>query len=224
MKFSGSGPGARTSDGCSVELYRRLPYLGEIDFLALKLPSGASILELGCGVGRLTKVLLDLGFRVTAIDNSQDVLMHAPAAAELIQCDIETLRLENSFDAVLLASCLINVPSPPARFAFLRTAREHLKVGGLLFFERQSVRWLNDLVAGWTSKVGDVVVAAEEVIRSGEQLEICLRYEHDGLAWRHRFAHSLLTDHAVNHSLKAAGFEHLAWIDQRQRWGVAEAR
>lgn len=224
MMFYGSGLGVQTLDGCSVELYRRLPYLGEIDFLALKLSRGASILELGCGVGRLTNVLLDLGLRVTAIDNSRDMLAHAPDGAELVEASIEKLRLEKFFDAILLASCLINVSLEQTRVAFLRTARNHLEAGGLLFFERQSVAWLNDLAAGWKGSIGDTIVTAEEVVRNADQIEIRLRYEHQGSQWRHEFTHSVLTDEEAELLLQAAGFRHLEWVDQRRRWGVAEAR
>ena len=51
--FSGSGPGERTSDGCSVALYARMPYLGELDDVRPLLTPGTSVLELGAGAGRL---------------------------------------------------------------------------------------------------------------------------------------------------------------------------
>ena len=223
MSFSGSGPGAQAPDGCSVELYRRLPYLGEIDFIGSRLPRGARVLELGCGVGRLTRVLLDRGLRVTAVDNSADMLAHCPSGAALIQGDIETLRLQRNFDAVLLASCLVNVPHKQVRKAFLRTARGHLEVAGLLFFERQSVAWLDELATGWTGKLGEIDVTAEEVFRDGDQLAIGLKYQHGDSVWRHRFTQSNLNDEAINRCLAAAGFLEVVWLDQKRRWGAAKA-
>ena len=64
MVFSGTGPGVQTGDGCSVELYRLLPYFGELDPVRMFLPPGVSVLELGSGTGRLTRQLLSWGARV----------------------------------------------------------------------------------------------------------------------------------------------------------------
>jgi len=72
--FSGSGPGTQARDGCSVELYRRLPYFGELDAVREYLPYGVRVLELGCGTGRLTRKLLEWGTRPTSVDNSPKML------------------------------------------------------------------------------------------------------------------------------------------------------
>ena len=41
--FTGSGPGPQTADGCSVELYRRLPYRGELEPLRSHLTADAAV-------------------------------------------------------------------------------------------------------------------------------------------------------------------------------------
>ena len=41
-----------------VGLYARLPEMGEGEVVAAVLPAGASLLELGCGAGRITQQLL----------------------------------------------------------------------------------------------------------------------------------------------------------------------
>ncbi len=55
-----------------MELYARLPVGSEPDVIvgAVRLRRGARILELGCGVGRMTHALLERGFEVTAVDES----------------------------------------------------------------------------------------------------------------------------------------------------------
>src|SRR5437879_2327630 len=87
--FSGSGPGERTSDGCSVALYARMPYLGELDDVRPLLTPGTSVLELGAGAGRLTRKLLEWGLNVTAVDNSADMRVYVPGDANRVVSDIE---------------------------------------------------------------------------------------------------------------------------------------
>src|SRR5919198_5137029 len=48
-------------DGSPVEIYRRLPATGEPELIHGAIPAGASILELGCGAGRITHELIRLG-------------------------------------------------------------------------------------------------------------------------------------------------------------------
>ena len=49
-------------DGSPVGVYVRLPELGEGELIASVLPAGASVLELGCGTGRITRQLVRQGF------------------------------------------------------------------------------------------------------------------------------------------------------------------
>ena len=117
QRFSGSGPGVQTPDGCSVELYRQLPYMGELDEVAAMLPAGASVLELGCGTGRLSSRLAAFGLRVTGVDESADMLAHLPQGVVSVRSSLHTLALPQTFDVVLLPSQLINQPSAATRQA-----------------------------------------------------------------------------------------------------------
>ena len=42
-----------TPDGCSVELYARIPALGEAEIRHGRLGGNGSVLDLGCGTGRI---------------------------------------------------------------------------------------------------------------------------------------------------------------------------
>lgn len=64
---AGPGPGAQTSDGCSVELYRDLPHLGELDDILDELRHGSQALDFGGGTGRLTRRLPAQGMSVTGV-------------------------------------------------------------------------------------------------------------------------------------------------------------
>src|SRR5487761_1033543 len=102
-EHAGTGPGAITNDGCAVEFYSLLPAFGEPDIVHAAIPPGASILELGCGTGRILRPLAALGHRVTGADDSPDMLARVPDLPNVLS-PIQDLRLNRTFDAVLLAS------------------------------------------------------------------------------------------------------------------------
>ncbi len=123
-------------DGSPVDVYALLPELGEGDRVAQAVPPGGSILELGCGTGRITRQLVRLGYRVTAVDESAEMLAHVEEV-ETVCARIERLDLERRFDAVVLASNLITAPAGQRR-AFLETCRRH---GELVVVEGLALGW-----------------------------------------------------------------------------------
>lgn len=79
---SGTGPGTITLDGCSVELYSLLGPTGEAEIIDAAIAPKCTVLELGCGAGRITHQLVDLGHTVTAVDQSRERLRVLGAEAE----------------------------------------------------------------------------------------------------------------------------------------------
>jgi 2-polyprenyl-3-methyl-5-hydroxy-6-metoxy-1,4-benzoquinol methylase len=82
----------------------------EVAFLIeqLRLPKGASILDVGCGTGRHSAALAQHGFAVTGIDLSDEMLEKARARAAasktpvtFLQCDATTYISEPVFDAAI---------------------------------------------------------------------------------------------------------------------------
>ncbi|HMB80747.1 MAG TPA: class I SAM-dependent methyltransferase [Vicinamibacterales bacterium] len=76
------------------------------------LPSGAAILDVGAGTGRVTLTLTSLGFRVTALDPARAMLETLRAKAEprptrLVRAEGASLPFaSDSFDAVVLSRIL----------------------------------------------------------------------------------------------------------------------
>ena len=118
-------------DGSPVELYALLPPDGEPEFIHAAVPSGATLLELGCGAGRVTHALIALGHGVVAVDESPAMLAHI-RGAETVESAIETLDLGRCFAGVVLGSYLINMPHDAQRAAFLRTCRRHVAPNGVV--------------------------------------------------------------------------------------------
>jgi SAM-dependent methyltransferase len=215
----GEGRGVITQDGCAVEVYLKLPYRGELELLARRLPPRCSVLELGCGTGRLTRHLLNKGHAVTAVDNSAEMLRHVPDAANKICCDIERLNLGCTFDVVLFASNLINVGEDSMRHAQLMACRQHLSPCGCLLFQRFDPAWLRSVQPGPFPSIGEVEISVDRVVRDGNMVHMSIRYAMEQAQWMHHFTARILDDGDVRVALFEAGFDAVAWIDSK--WGAA---
>jgi SAM-dependent methyltransferase len=123
-------------DGSPVEVYLRLPERGEGELVAATVPPPASLLELGSGVGRVTRQLVRLRYEVVAVDESPKMLEHV-RDVETVCARIEELDLGRRFDAVLLMSNLLTV-EPPQRRAFLAACARH---SDLLVVESLPLGW-----------------------------------------------------------------------------------
>jgi len=104
-----------------------------VDCLAAKLPSGASVLELGMGPGKDFK-LLQQHFNVTGSDFSKaflDRYRAIDANADLLYLDARTLDLARSFDAIFSNKALIHMSPDDLQQSF---DRQHavLNDGGLI--------------------------------------------------------------------------------------------
>lgn len=219
--FSGTGPGVQSADGCSVELYRRLPYMNELAPVRAFLRDGATVLELGCGTGRITRTLAAWGLVPTAVDESQEMLAHLPAGVAAVCSRIETLQLPQRFDVVLLASCLVNHPDHDTRTSFLACAARHLRPSGRLLLERHDPAWLARVASGPAGGFGSLKIFAENVARSEGQVRMRLRYELDDQAWWHEFSAAPLTEREIEFRLSAHGFANTSWHGSNRRWAAA---
>lgn len=101
------------------------------------LPSEIRVLDVGCGPGFFSVILTELGYSVTAVDFSSDMLAEARLnAGELAdsilfrRMDAESLDIESdSFDVVISRNLTWNLPHPDAAYAeWCRV----LRPGGLL--------------------------------------------------------------------------------------------
>jgi SAM-dependent methyltransferase len=85
---------------------------------------GRRAFSICCGTGRITRQLTELGYDVTAVDESAEMLARVEHGVERVCAAIEGLELDRRFDVALLASNLVAAP-PRQRQAFLETCRRH---------------------------------------------------------------------------------------------------
>jgi len=210
-----------TADGCSVRVYELLPDVDlPIEFAVLS--SGQSVLDLGAGTGRFCRPLMRRGCRLTAVDNSVEMLASI-AGTETVCADIEQLRLPERFDAVLLASHLVNTQEAPQRRSFLETAAYHLVPDGIAFIEWHPPTWFDRLSPGLvtTSQIGPVTVELEvHAIEKADWVDATVTYRHTGDEWLQHFCAARLSQGDLIEELAAVGLQ-LVTASQDASWQLA---
>lgn len=204
-------------DGSPVELYLRLPPRGEAELVHEAIPDGAEIVELGCGVGRVTHELLRLGHSVVAVDESPEMLEHVRGAATVC-ARIEELDLQRRFPCVLLMSNLVNT-DPAERTAFLAACARHVAADGVVLIERHEPDWSPS--EGKSGELGDLTISLEDVRHDEGTVSATVRYEGGDAAWSHPFTAYVLDDAELEASLAQAGLKLEAVLDDGGRWVAA---
>jgi len=102
-------------------------------FLAA-LPAGAKILELGCGGGQDSLVMLTRGFDVTSTDGSPEMANQAERllGRTVAVLPFDQLAEHSVYDGVWANACLLHVPRPELAPVLARVHRA-LKPGGVFY-------------------------------------------------------------------------------------------
>lgn len=104
--------------------------------------SAAEVLEVGCGTGRVTRLLAQRVRRVVAVDLSPDMLRRARrrfsagGPVDLIRADVLDLPLRRGFDLTVAANGVFShLLRDDQRLRALRQIRERLRPGGTLLVD-----------------------------------------------------------------------------------------
>ena len=215
---AGTGPGVITPDGCAVDFYALLPGMGEPEIINAAVPAGASILELGCGTGRLLRPLAAFGHPVTGVDESPEMLARIPDLPTVCS-RIEGLRLDRTFGAVLLASNMIN-SSPAVRREFLATCRRHVAGDGVVVLQQHNPAWF-DAVTADTLVVGDITRIIRSAEQAGRQLRVLVEYQVGDRVWTHAFSPYRIENEELEADLASAGLAFGGWLTDNRVWFTA---
>ena len=86
-------------------------------FFLKNLPAKAAILDIGCGSGRDSKLFIEKGYTVTAIDGSTEICKLASdyIGQDVICMKFDEIDYENRFDGVWACASILHVPSKDLR-------------------------------------------------------------------------------------------------------------
>ncbi len=145
---------------------------GEADFVERFAP--ASVLDAGCGTGRVGRELARRGVDVVGVDIDPEMLATARRKAPGIDwrlADLATVRLTRTFDAVVMAGNVMIFLAPGTESAVVANMARHLRPGGLL-------------IAGFQLMAGRLTVGHYDEIAGLAGLVLAERWSTwDGDAW-----------------------------------------
>ena len=203
-------------DGTPVEAFALLPPGPGPELIASVVPAGGSVLELGCGAGRLLRPLAARGFTCAGVDQSADMLGRVPPGIETHLGDIETTDLGRRFDVVVLASFLVNTLDSARRARFLEVAKAH---GDTVVVQRLDPELVPDAVDA-TSEDDGVVYEMRDVTYDAGLFAATMRFTIAGQTYEHPYVGVVLDDDAFEAAARDAGLRVTRYLDGQRTWAV----
>ena len=113
---------------------RRVLPLGDGKHLVSFLPDGAYILDFGCGSGRDAKAFLDMGYRVDAIDGSEELCRIASDITGITVCRKLFSELDEcgKYDGIWACASILHLPKEELKSVFGNMLRA-VKTGGYIY-------------------------------------------------------------------------------------------
>jgi SAM-dependent methyltransferase len=181
-------------------------------------PAGASILELGCGTGRILRPLAELGHPVLGVDESAAMLARADGLPTVCS-PIETLRLDRTFGAVLLASTMINT-NPAQRGAFLATCRRHVSPDGVVVIQQTAPRWFSGAEPS-RPEVEGIRRVVRSVRRTERYVDVVVEYQAGDRTWTHAFRPHQISEQELAGDLGIYGLKFGRYLTDDRSWFTA---
>src|ERR1022692_4941113 len=220
----GSGPGVITPDGCAVDFYALLRPGREPEIIhSAAGRAGAGILGLGSGTGRVSDALVKLGHLVVAVDESPEMLARN-RSAETVCARIQDLALGRTFDVVLLASHLLNVPDEGIRQALLSTCAQHVSATGCVIVQHHPPQWFDSTTAS-EEQVGEITFRLRDLSRPGDELlAATVEYQAGERVWTQTFTAMRLDEMQLKAALGEAGLALDRYLTEDGSWFTAALR
>lgn len=204
-------------DGSPVEAFAVLPPGPAPDLIDGVLPPAATVLDLGCGAGRVAHVLRDRGHRITCVDQSPEMLERVDESLERHLADIEGLDLGRTFDAVVLASFLVNTPHLDQRGEFLATCERHVAPGGVVLVQRLDPELVPIAVDAESEDAG-FTYAMSEIRHDGPRFGVTMAFSVADDRWEHRYEGVVLDDDELAAALEPHKLTIARFLDDQRTW------
>ncbi len=157
-----------------------------------------SVLELGCGMGRLFPIFMKEAKEIVGVDVSDEMLLKGKkycethgvgnTVIEFLNTDMHSFKKDRKYDLIVFAlSVLKHLSSDTERFKALENAKEHLNENGFIVIDHtpflyasKTIDWVDarhSLVADWVP---------DPSVLDGYQWKKSIEGETDILEWRYK--------------------------------------
>jgi SAM-dependent methyltransferase len=186
-----------------------------------ELRSGADVLDVPCGDGRIAARLARLGCRVVGVDRSERFIARAAQRPEDVRFevgDMRALRYQAEFDCVVNWFSSFGYFGAATNRAVLRAFRQALRPGGRLVLEQRNpvlTQRAVDAGGGSTAHVVDrgLDLLADRVRIDGDRVRVERFVVRDGHVRKLEFSLEIFTDVVLTSALHDAGFMEVQFFD-----------
>lgn len=184
---------------------------------ALGLPTGAKVLDVPCGGGRLSLELASFGYRVTGVDQSPQLVEAARMSADSRkltvrwqQCDMRDISWDEEFDGAVCFWSSFGYFDEEGNTEFLKSVSRSLKPGARFIFDTPLIETrLTEVMAEprvW-QEVGDLLVLEDRGFdHETSRVESVWTFIHGAQRERRQFSMRLYTYRELILMLERAGF------------------
>jgi hypothetical protein len=147
------------------------------------------------------------------------MLDHVEPTLERHLADIEELDLGRTFDAVLLASFLVNTPHLHQRHEFLAACARHVRTGdGAVFLQRLDPELVPVAIDAESEDEGVTYAMANVNHGPGGRFEATMSFALAGERWEHRYEGIVLDDDQLAAALEPHGLRITRFLDDQRTW------
>jgi hypothetical protein len=141
------------------------------------------------------------------------------SGAKKVQARIEGLDLGRRFDAVLLASHLINVPDDQVRRALLDACARHVTADGRVIIQQHQPDWFDTAGPAEQIRPDGMTFRLRDVSRPGQDLlSATVEYQVGDRLWTQTFTAGRLTEERLRAALGEAGLGLDEYLTANHAW------
>ncbi len=175
----------------------------------------ASIAELGCGTGVMTRLLARDGFLMTGIDLSKEMLqvagMHDSSDIKYIQQDMRELNLPEKQDVIISICDSMNyLLTDDDIYKTMYAVKNNLAPGGIFIFDLKTEYFFENVLDGTTYKedMGDFSYIWRNQYNKNEHIhKYYLKFNSDGRVIRERHRQRAFSAGDIKTAAIRAGFK-----------------